>query len=195
MPTCQCLSFCFQCLTFASLVFPPFSVFKFCIMNTLLHFLLLRCQPCRSLRNVSFGGCTLGLIKSAYHSWLSMMMSSEGPLFSLASGTPTLNPPLIPQQHFLHSHILFHLDNPDPNPVERESISNPNPTESKYPAGLDSKIRILYTTGTCGNSNKLRIFMEELLHLTICLLNLYTRCEARRGVQEPECWSGLRPES
>jgi len=38
---------------------------KFCIMNTLLHFLLL-CQSCRSLRNIglSFGGRILGLIKA-----------------------------------------------------------------------------------------------------------------------------------
>ena len=28
---------------------------------------------------------------------------------------------------FLHGQILFHLDNPDPNPVERKTISNPNP--------------------------------------------------------------------
>jgi len=58
------------------------SVFsKFCIMNTLLHFLLLLCQSCRSLRNVSLIGYILGLIKSAYHGWLSMMTSSEGPPF------------------------------------------------------------------------------------------------------------------
>ena len=68
---------------------------KFCVMNNLLHFLLL-CQSCRSLRNagLSFGGRILGLMKSAYHGWLSMMTSSEGPLFSLVSGPPTLNPPL-----------------------------------------------------------------------------------------------------
>jgi len=36
----------------------------------------------------------LRLDQSAYHSWLSMMTSSEGPLFSLASGPPNLNPPL-----------------------------------------------------------------------------------------------------
>jgi len=30
-----------------------------------------------------------------YHGWLSVMTSSEGPLFSLASGPPTLNPPLL----------------------------------------------------------------------------------------------------
>jgi len=45
---------------------------------------------------------------------------------------------------FLHGQILFHLDNPDP--LERETISIPNPKQSKNPAGLDSKIRILYTT-------------------------------------------------
>jgi len=83
-----------QLLYVASLVF-PLSVFsKLCIMNTPLHFLLLLCQSCRSLRNVFFGGHILGLIKSAYHGWLSMLTSSEGPLFSLASGPPTLNPPL-----------------------------------------------------------------------------------------------------
>jgi len=48
-------------------------------MNTLLHFLLLLCQSCRSLRNVSFGGRFLGLIRSACHGWLIMMTSSEGP--------------------------------------------------------------------------------------------------------------------
>jgi len=46
----------------------------------------------------------------------------------------------IPYQYFLHGHILFYLDNPD----ERETISNPN--KSKYPAGLDSKTRILCAT-------------------------------------------------
>jgi len=35
------------------------------------------------------------LIKSAYHGWLSIMTSSEGPLFSLSSGPPALNPPLV----------------------------------------------------------------------------------------------------
>jgi len=48
---------------------------------------------------------------------------------------------------FLHGQIVFHWDKPDPNPVERKTISNPNPKKSKHPAGLDSKIRILYTTG------------------------------------------------
>ena len=77
------------------------SVFsKLCIMHTPLHFLLLLCQSCRSLRNVSFGGHILGLIKSAYHGWLSMMTSSEGPLFSLTSPHPTLNPPLVMRYSF-----------------------------------------------------------------------------------------------
>ena len=84
-----------QLLCVASLVFPPFSVFKFVYHEHPLHFLLLLCQSCRSLRNVSFGGDILGLIKSAYHGWLSMMTSSEGPLCSLASSNPTLNPPLV----------------------------------------------------------------------------------------------------
>jgi len=64
-------------------------------MNILLHFLLL-CQPCHSLRNVglSFDGRILGLIKSAYHGWLSMMTSSEGPITVLPRAPQTLNPPL-----------------------------------------------------------------------------------------------------
>jgi len=60
-------------------------------MNTLLHFLLL-CQSCRSLRNISLGGHILGLIKSAYHGWLSMMTSSEGPPFYSCLGTPKPKP-------------------------------------------------------------------------------------------------------
>jgi len=61
---------------------------KLCIMNTPLHFLLLLCQSCRSLRNVCFGGHILGLIKSDYHGWLSMMMSSEGLPFWSCLGLP-----------------------------------------------------------------------------------------------------------
>jgi len=39
--------------------------------------------------------------KRDYHGWLIMMTSSEGPLFSLASGPPTLNPPLcVPGRFF-----------------------------------------------------------------------------------------------
>ena len=60
------------------------SVFsKLCIMNTPLHLLLPLCQSCHSLRNVSFGGHILGLIKSAYHGWVTMMTSSEGPFLVL----------------------------------------------------------------------------------------------------------------
>ena len=40
------------------------SVFsKLCIMNTLLHFLLLLFQLCHNLRNISFGGRILGKSK------------------------------------------------------------------------------------------------------------------------------------
>jgi len=88
MPTCHCLTF--MCLLALSSHLSVFS--KFCIMNTLLYFLPLLCQSCRSLRNVSFGGRILDLIKSDYHGWL-VMMTSSAPLFSLASGTP--NPPLV----------------------------------------------------------------------------------------------------
>jgi len=41
-----------------------FSVFsKLCIMNTLLHFLLLLFQLCRSLRNIPLGGRIVGKSK------------------------------------------------------------------------------------------------------------------------------------
>jgi len=54
---------------------------------------------------VSLGGRILGLIKRSYHGWLNMMTSSEGPLFSLASGSPTLNPPLLVSPHVVHGAI------------------------------------------------------------------------------------------
>jgi len=73
--------------------FPTFSVFKVVHHEQPLHFLLL-CQSCCILRNVSLVGRIYGLIKNPYHSWMSMMTSSEGPLFNLASAPPTLNPPL-----------------------------------------------------------------------------------------------------
>jgi len=81
-------------------VLPAFSsqlsVFsKLCTMNTLMNFLLLLCQSCRSLRNVSFGGRILALIKCACHSWLTIMDVIRGaPYFTLASSLPTLNLPL-----------------------------------------------------------------------------------------------------
>jgi len=66
-------------------------------MNTPLHFLL---------RNVSFGGRILGLIKSAYHGMLSMMTSSEGPFFSIASGPPNLKPTTVHTPRQVGSQIL-----------------------------------------------------------------------------------------
>ena len=54
---------------------------------------------------------------------------------------------IIPYQDFLHGNILFHLDKPDPDPIERETITNPI-QKNKYPAGLDSKILMLYTTAS-----------------------------------------------
>jgi len=78
-------------------------------MNTLLRFHLLPCQSCRSLSNKSLGGRILGLIKSFHHGWLSMMTSSEGLLFSLASGPP--NPKATAahniQNGFPHFLLLF----------------------------------------------------------------------------------------
>ena len=69
------------------------SVFsKLCIMNTLLHFLLLLFQLCRSLRSIPLCGPYLRQIRSAYRGWLHMLTSSEGPLFILASFPPNPKP-------------------------------------------------------------------------------------------------------
>jgi len=86
MPTWNWLTFmcCQPCL-------PNFQCFQSFVSWTLLHSLLLRLS-CHSLRNISFSGLILGLIKSAYHGWLSIMTSSEGPLFGLASGPPNPKP-------------------------------------------------------------------------------------------------------
>jgi len=80
IPTFYCLTFVLPALS------SHFSVLsKFCNVNTLLQFLLLLCQSCRSFRNarLSFGGRILALIKSPYHGWLSVMTSSEGPFLVL----------------------------------------------------------------------------------------------------------------
>jgi len=74
-------------------LFSQLSVFsKLCIMNTFLQCLLLLCQSSRSLRNVSLGGHILGLIKSAYHGWLSMMTSSQAPIFKSCLEPPNPKP-------------------------------------------------------------------------------------------------------
>jgi len=85
MPTWNWLTFmcCQPCL-------PNFQCFQSCVSWTL-HSLLLRLS-CHSLRNVSFSGLILGLIKSAYHGCLNMMTSSEGlPLWSCL-GPPNPKP-------------------------------------------------------------------------------------------------------
>ena len=70
------------------------SVFsKLCIMNTLLHFLLLF-QLCRSLRNISLGGPTLGKSKVIITIGWVWRRHQRSPLFSLASDPQTSNPPL-----------------------------------------------------------------------------------------------------
>ena len=77
MPACCRLTYVFLALSSQLSVF-----LKLCIMNILLYFLL--CQSCRSFRNVSLGGPHipfLSLIRKSYHGWLSMMTSSEGPIF------------------------------------------------------------------------------------------------------------------
>jgi len=82
---CEGMTTCYRLvLCVASLVSPTFTV---------LHFLLLLCQSCCSLRNVSLCGRRpiLGLIKSSFPGWLSVMTSSEVPLFCLASGPPNIN--------------------------------------------------------------------------------------------------------
>jgi len=69
---------------------------------------------------------------------------------------------LLIQFTFFYGHNFFHLDNPVTDPVEEKTISNPNPKNSQYPPGLDSKIRILYTRGS-------QIFgvMEPMTRLTM----------------------------
>jgi len=86
MPTWYWLTFmcCQPCL-------PTFQCFQSCVSWTLLHSLLL-CLSCHSLRSVSFSGLILGLIKSAYHGWLSMKTSTESPFFGLPSGPPNPKP-------------------------------------------------------------------------------------------------------
>jgi len=82
IPTWNWLTFvcCQPCL-------PNFQCFQSGVSWALLHSPLLRLS-CHSLRNVSFSGLILGLIKSAHHGWLSMMTSSEGPPFWSCLGPP-----------------------------------------------------------------------------------------------------------
>ena len=65
---------------------------RLCIMNTLLHFLLLLFQLCHSLRNISLGisGKSKVIITVGWVWW----RHQGAPFFSLASGPPTLKPPL-----------------------------------------------------------------------------------------------------
>ena len=87
---------------------------------------------------------------------------------------------IIPHKIFARPDF-FNLDNPDPNPVERKTISNPNPKNSKYLAGLDSKIRILYTTDVrkalhCGSKKQQSSPDEITLVVTVSKHNqLFTR--------------------
>jgi len=64
---------------------------KLCIMNTLLHFLLL-CQSCHCLRSVSFGGRIFGLTKVLITVGWVWWRHQRGPHFSLASGPPNFKP-------------------------------------------------------------------------------------------------------
>ena len=86
------------------------SVFsKLCIMNTLLHFLLLWCQSCCSPRNNSFGGRILGLIKCTYHGWLSVNDVIIGvTLFTSCLGPPNLKPTTAVRINWLHWHLFVH---------------------------------------------------------------------------------------
>jgi len=84
MMNCQPCLPNFQCFQ-SCLSWTPFCIFSFCYTQT-----------CRSLRNICLGGRILGLIKSDYYGWLSMMTSSEGPLFGPASGLPNPKPTTAP---------------------------------------------------------------------------------------------------
>jgi len=95
MPT-FCSSYVLLVLFFQLLV-----LLKWFVMNTLVHFVLRQSAVfsgnCRILRNVFLGGPHnpfLGLIKSSYRGWLSMMTSSEGPFSTLSQDPPILSPPL-----------------------------------------------------------------------------------------------------
>jgi len=71
------------------------SVFsKLCVMNTLLHFLLLLFQLCRCLRNMSLGGRILRKSKVIIMVGRVWWRHQRAPVFTLASPPPTLNPPL-----------------------------------------------------------------------------------------------------
>ena len=88
MPTCHCLTLicCQPCL-------PNFQCFQSCIMNTLLHFLLL-CQSRRSLRNVSYGG-RVRLDQMCFSRLAEYNDFNRGaPFLVLPRAPPILNPPL-----------------------------------------------------------------------------------------------------
>jgi len=96
IPTCYRLTFALPALSSQLSVFS-----KLCIMNTLLHFLLLLCQSCHCLRSVFFGGRILGkskVITTVGWVW----WRHQRPLFSLASAPPTLNSPLHRSDTKLH---------------------------------------------------------------------------------------------
>ena len=78
-------------LCVANLVFPTFSVFKLLYHEHSFAFSpAVSVMPLSQERTLRWS--YLRLDQSAYHGWLSMMTSSEGPLFSLASGPPNLKP-------------------------------------------------------------------------------------------------------
>jgi len=85
-----------QLLCVASLVFPFFSVIKILYHEHPFAFSpALSVMPYSQEHRPILRWPYLRLHQSAYRGWLSIMTSSEAPLFSLASGPPTLNPPLI----------------------------------------------------------------------------------------------------
>jgi len=81
------------------------SVFsKLCLMNALLHFLLLLCQSYPLSQELTFVGRILGLITCAYHGWLSMKTSSE---FLVLHRHPNLNPPLVVWSQLLYINCMW----------------------------------------------------------------------------------------
>ena len=86
------------------------SVFsKLCIMNTLLHFLLLLLQLCRSLRNISLGGRILGKSKVIITVGRVRWRHQRAPVLSLASGPPNPKPTTGHESRFF-SRSSFLLD-------------------------------------------------------------------------------------
>ena len=100
---------------------------KLCIMNTLLHFLLLF-QFCSSLRNICLSDCILGksnvIITVGWLRW----RHQRAPFLVLPRAPPTLNPPLLKTIH-----IFENLE----ETIAWLPLSSCGPESSYWPISLD----------------------------------------------------------